>query len=313
MDFKIETYKKWLNENVTLSDPFSLNSLRVITHHLLMGRNYRLLTEVNTKDKLFATYLWLTDIVENAKSKFGHLWREKLLNELLKEKAKSEEHRNLIYWLLGLTYKGAINLGLTLEDLPDILKEMISHCNDLFEQMKRSNDIDNAWLLMMAGSATLNIRGSQKSKIGKHLEKIFLKVLLTLLGFEENKNFWLGVARDLEVEREADAEIESKRGRIKIEVALIAPGNQEVIEDKIGRMSRNDMLIFDQLGAKTRVYQTAENRAVKLIQIRNNQPLVEVYRHLKPLVNIELAVPNYNEQELKKKIEELPEDIFKIN
>lgn len=102
----------------------------------------------------------------------------------------------------------------------------------------------------MAGSATLNIRGSQKSKVGKHFERILIKGLLSLLGFKKNENFWMNVGRDLKVEREADAEVESKRGRIRIEVGLIAAGNQEVIEDKIGRVGRNGIILFDKLGAK---------------------------------------------------------------
>ncbi|MBN2010308.1 CfrBI family restriction endonuclease [candidate division KSB1 bacterium] len=73
----------------------------------------------------------------------------------------------------------------------------------------------------------------------------------------------MNIERDLEVDREADAEVESRRGRLRIEVGLIASGNQEVIEDKISRVGRNGIILFDILGSRTRVYQTAENNGVK--------------------------------------------------
>jgi hypothetical protein len=165
----------------------------------------------------------------------------------------------------------------------------------------------------MAGSATLNIRGSQKSKVGKQFERVFIRSLLNILGFTENENFWMNIGRDLEVEREADAEVESKRGRIRMEVGLIASGNQEVIEDKIGRVGRNGIIIFDVLGTKTRVYQTAENSGVKLVQIRNCDPLLEVYRHLQPLARFELKSPPETSTQMKQVVEKLPEDVFVIN
>ncbi len=110
----------------------------------------------------------------------------------------------------------------------------------------------------------------------------------------------MNIGRDLEVEREADAEVESKRGRIRIEAGLISGGNQEVIEDKISRVGRNGIVIFDVLGKKSRVYQTAENKEVKLVQIRNCNPLLEVYRHLSPLVRVELKSPPETEEQIKK-------------
>lgn len=60
VDYKLTQYKKWLQENVTLSDPFSPSALRKLTCSLLLGGNYRLLTEHNTKGQLVATFLWLS-------------------------------------------------------------------------------------------------------------------------------------------------------------------------------------------------------------------------------------------------------------
>lgn len=313
IDYNLDQFRQWLDENVSLSDPFSPESLRKITRHILMGRNYRLLTETNTKDKLFTTYLWLMDIVRNAKEEYGENWKIELFNELNGIRRKSDEQKNLLWWLLGLTAKGAVNLSILRTDLPEILATLINHIRTLFEDIGRSDSIDDTWLLMMAGSATLNIRGSQKSKIGKQMERVLIRAMLTMIGFTEEENMWLNIERDQEVEREADAEIATRRGRIGIEMGLIAPGNQEVIEDKIGRLGRNGVVIFDKIGPRSRVHQTAENHGVKLIQIRNNQPLTELFRHVEPLVNFELTEPPTNENNLREAIEELPDEIFSTN
>ena len=213
---------------------------------------------------------------------------------------------------MGITQKTAINLGLKQRDYPDFIHETIEYFNELFEKIGKKNFRDDAWLLLMAGSATLNIRGSQKSRIGKQFERVFIRSLLNLLGLKENENFWMNIERDLEVEREADAEVESKRGRIRFEMGLIASGNQEVIEDKIARVGRNGIILFDILGSKTRVYQTAENYGVKLVQIRNCNPLLDVYRHLQPLVRVVLNKVPETAVEMQTAVDNLPDEIFMV-
>lgn len=312
VDYKIETYRKWLAENVKLTNAFSPTSLRELTIHLLMGRNYRLLTENNTKEKLLTTYVWVSDVVKSAQSEYGKEWKQGILNELLTTKKPSPEQQNILHWLLGTTVKGKVNLSITKKDFTDVLNELVSYCNTLFANIGRKDELDNAWLFMMAGSATLNIRGSDKSKIGKQLEKVFLKSLLTMLGFEQNVNFWMNIQRDKEIERETDAEIQTRRTRTRIEVGLIAPGNQEVVEDKIGRVNRNGIIIFDKVGKNSKIHQTAINAGVKLVQIRGNQPLVEIYRHVQPLVDFSLISPPTLEGDIRDKINALPESIFTI-
>jgi hemoglobin-like flavoprotein len=311
-DYKLGLYRKWLQKNVTLSDPFSPKALRNLTYHLLLGGNYRLLTEPNTKGQLIATFLWLCEIQKELKKKHGPNWIQVLFDSIYAQKKRPKELKNLLYWVMGLTHKTAINLGLKKEHYPDIFKETLDYVTDLLTKVNKRRFTDNAWLLMMAGSATLAIRGSKKSRVGKQFERVFLRSLLNILGFREEKNFWMNIGRDLEVEREADAEVESKRGRIRIEVGLIASGNQEVIEDKIARVGRNGVILFDILGAKTRVYQTAENSGVKLVQIRNCDPLLETYRHLKPLVQIKLKDPPKTPQQIRKAVSDVPEYVFRV-
>jgi len=312
MDFCLDEYRNWLRENVTLTDPFNPNALRDITTHILLGGNYRLKTENNTKGKLFATYYWLHQLRNNAIKKYGEDWISFLFLEAEEKSRGVKELQDLLVWLLGITHKGATNLSITKKEYPVVLDETINFFHELFDQIEDDDFINDAWLLLMAGSATLTIRGAQKSRIGKQCEKVIVRAALALLGLTQDENFWMNIGRDAEVNREADAEVETRRGRIRIELGLIAAGNQEVIEDKIGRVGRNGIVMFDKLGKATRVYNTANAEGVKLIQIRNNQPLVELYRHLEPLTRIDLTIPPTLEPDLRRVIEALPEEIFSL-
>jgi len=310
IDYGTEEFSRWLSENVTLSGAFSVESLKAVTAHVLMGRNYRLITETNTKDKLFLNYLWLLDIVNKSKEEFGADWKEGLLNDLIAKGRLDNQQKNLLYFLVGLTNKTATNLGVKKADLPLVMSELIVHINQLFSEIGREDDVDAAWVLMVAGSITLNIRGSDKSKVGKHFEKVIVKAALTILGLTDGINFWMNIDRDNEVDRETDAEIETKRGRVRMEVGLIAQGNQEVIEDKIGRVGRGGIVLFDVVGSKTRIYDTATRNSVELVQMRNNQPLVQLHRHLSNLVRIDLIPPPTLEADVVSAVNNLPNSLF---
>ena len=299
ISLEYEDYRKWISQNVSLSNAYSTESMKDMACNILLGRNYRLTTEKNTKTRLFYTYAWLIDVVNEAKDKFKESWKINLFKELLEEKKKEKETKNLMYWLIGLTLKTAENLNVkSNEELLESINSLHLHMQSEFRKIGREQSIDEAWLLMMAGSATLNIRGSEKSKIGKKLEKIIIKSMLTILGLEFEKDFWMNINRDLEVSRESDAEIKTKRGRIRVEIGLISSGNQEVIEDKINRVGRNGVIIFDKVGSKTKIYETANKHGVTLIQIRNNQPLSDLYQTIKGLTEKELLPPPQTKEKI---------------
>ena len=116
--------------------------------------------------------------------------------------------------------------------------------------------------------------------------------------------------RDVEVPREIDVEIASRRGRIRVEMGLIERGNQEVIEDKIERVGSGGIVIFDQIGPRSNARQTAENRQVCFIQIRNNRPLTELYAFLNDRVNKTLAEPPHDAEGIVAAVERLPDELF---
>lgn len=310
MEYLVEQYKQWMNDNIALTNAFSEESMRQMAIQMLLGNNYRLITESNTKSKLTLTYLWLTDVINNAKNEFGENWQFALVEDLSNIRHRTPEQNNLLFWLAGLTQKTSTNIGVSKTDLAVVIEELHRYIGNLLTNIDRYEDMDTAWLLMMAGSATLNIRGSDKSKVGKTLEGVLIRSILNILGLKENENFWMNIDRDAEVDRETDCEIQTARGRIRVEVGLIASGNQEVIEDKINRVGTNGVVIFDRVGQKTRIYETADRHRVKLIQIRNNQPLIEMYRHLKPLVNAELIEPPQLEMDIINCVNALPTNIF---
>lgn len=313
MEYFVEQYRQWMRDNIALTNAFSEDSMRQMSAQMLLGKNYRLITENNTKSKLTLTYLWLTDVINNAKKEFGDNWQTALAEDLSNIRHRTPEQNNLLFWLAGLTQKTSVNVGLSKGDLAVVIEELQHYMGNLLKNINRYEDMDKAWLLMMAGSATLNIRGSDKSKVGKTLEGVLVRSILTILGLEENKNFWMNIDRDAEVDRETDCEIQTARGRIRVEVGLISSGNQEVIEDKINRVGSNGVVLFDKVGQKTRIYETADRHRVKLIQIRNNQPLVEMYRHLQNLVNIPLNTPPELEKDIIQSVNSLPSEIFKYN
>jgi hypothetical protein len=313
-DLNLTQYRRWLARNVTLGHALSPTALRELVLALLLGKNYRIVTERGTEDKLFLTYTWLMRLYDRRRRRYGSEWRTKLLEELLAKERLEQEEKDLVVWLLGLARKTAVNLDISRDDFPVFLKETLQHCRGLFRKLRLPSErhLNQVWLLLMAGAATLSIRGSQKSKVGKALEKVFLKVALTMLGLSYQDNFWLNIGRDLEVDRESDAEVQTRRGRIRMEIALISSGNQEVIEDKINRVGENGVVIFDKIGARSRVYETASRRRVSLIQIRHNQPLVALRDHLQPLVAEQLLDPPTDERGLRGQIRELPDHLFAL-
>ena len=208
-----------------------------------------------------------------------------------------------------MTNKTAQNLGIPREERLNYLEEIARHVREVTEN---SPDFafDDAMLMIWAGAATLTVRGSRKSSAGKTLERAFLRAGLTILGLEEDSDFWLNMQRDAEVAREIDAEIASRRGRIRVEMGLIERGNQEVIEDKIEHVGPGGMVIFDRIGPKSNARQTAENRQVGFIQIRNNRPLTEMYHFLNGRVSKTPVEPPADAEGIIAAVNRLPDDFF---
>ena len=254
-------------------DPYSPEGTREATSKVLTGVNYRLFYEEATRRLLLDSYRELVALAHQH-SGDEEAWR-KSVRDLIQE--GSHQDRRVRHWLIGLTKKTADNLGLQPAEYPGLFDRML----ELIGESDSSRSDRELALLLWAGSATLTIRGSQKSRIGKSLERSIARAALTIIGLDENfGQFRMNVGADEEVERETDAEVQTPRGYARIEVGLIGRGNSEVISDKVGRLSRNDVIIMDILPTKSAAYQTAKNQGVRLIQLRNNHPVEELRQHL---------------------------------
>lgn len=286
---------------------YDLNSaagVRQIVAALFQGYNYRLYTEGQTRSRLLDAYRQLTELRGRLPANAGYdEWMAAVREEL------GQVGNDLAWWLLGLTNKTAVNLGIRREERLNYLEEVAQHIAEVTEDAAGFS-FDDAMLMIWAGAATLTIRGSQKSAVGKTLERAFLRSGLTLLGLAENADFWLNMQRDAEVSREIDGEIASRRGRIRVEMGLIERGNQEAIEDKVNRVGAGGMVIFDQIGPRSNAPQTARDQQVCFIQIRNNRPLTEMYDFLKERVSKELIEPPTDTAGIVRAVNELPDSVF---
>ncbi len=229
-------------DHIRVLDPFSAEGIREAVARILEGHNYRLFFEDVTKRRLIATYRNLAEYRMEDEAD-DEKWKEAIRNELAKDGNKHPD-KNLKYWLLGLTKKTAQNLGIEKSDYPALFSRMIKEIESQSSQI----GIRDTALLIWAGAATLTVRGSQKAKIGKMLEKGVVRAALTIIGLDEAKgDFFLNLRPDEEVDRETDAEVRTNRGTVRIDIGMIGEGNPEVIDDKISRVGRNGVVLFDKL------------------------------------------------------------------
>jgi len=266
-----------MSNKPTWVDPFSPLGTREATAKILTGRNYRLFYEDATRKTLIATYQDLATLAR-LHPQDDATWKAHV-QELIS--TNSLEDRRMRLWLIGLTKKTATNLGIRVSDYPSVFNDVMADIESVTADGQERRELA---LLLWCGTATLTIRGSQKSKIGKSLEVSIARAALTCIGLrEERGDFRLNVEADEEVARETDAEVKTPRGFVRVEVGLIGVGNSEVIGDKVGRMDRNGIILMDMIPAKSTAYRTAEIRGVRLIQLRNNHSVEEVRQHLSGL------------------------------
>lgn len=279
-------------------DPFSPEGKREATAKILTGMNFRLFYEGVTRRKLINTYRELAELARQHPHD-DDAWKESI-RTMLREGTPQE--RSLRYWLLGLAKKTATNLELKVEDYPTVFDQMIA---DIEEYPSNIKTRDTA-LLLWSGAATLTIRGSHKAKVGIALEKSIARAALTIIGLsEEEGQFRLNIGADEEVSRQTDAEIPTRRGSVRLELGLIGEGNPEVIGDKVGRMNRNDVIVFDTLSATSAMWNTAEQAGVKLVQLRNNHPVEELRLHLANL-NLPVQSESISPEEVEQRVMEMP-------
>jgi hypothetical protein len=333
VNLQILDLEKWWRTRPVIQDAFSPDFVRGAVLHLMCGGNYRDITERCVRERLHICHSWLLSIAHQARAKFGPTWAKALLKNLLSSSENHQVIKYLQFWLVGLMKKTADNLELKPSDpkeFVEFLDTMFATCqsvagdaswptgnvtiglvNERTNQTELLDLGESLWFLQTVGASTLTLRGSNKAIFGKRFERAFLRASLELLGLKLDQSFWLNIGRDAEVGREADAEVETKRGRIRIDMGLIGVGNQEVSEDKLNRVGRNGVVLVDRLGRKSSVVETAERLGVKLIQIRHQFPLTDIYHHLNRIVRVKLKEPPKTKEGLRREVSALPSETFK--
>lgn len=314
-----------LKENLASArQVYSPDEVRSIVLTILLGKNYRSITEKATRLEISVFMSWLLSVCHRANIAFGNEWLIELQIECVKQ--KELESRWLRVWLMGLALKTTQNLGLHLNGYEEYLRKIKSESDVLVEKVGTTsiqlltNNLspktlsigDSVWMLQVSGAAVLTLRGSTKSTIGKLLERAIARACLSALGLQEGKHFDINLPADIEVAREIDAEILTSRGKARMDVALIGTGNQEVSDDKLNRVGKNGIVLVDKIGSKSNVPKNAADAGVRLIQIQNNSPLSELYNHLSPIMpkNIKLKKPPTDEKGLKALLASLPDNRF---
>jgi len=323
VDLDLEGLRQRLS---TAASIYSVVEVRKIVLTILLGKNYRALTESATSLEISCYMNWILSVCHKAKIAYGKKWLEKL-QELCSATKRSQETKWLRVWLMGLALKTTSNLGIKKGDHTDYLKRVKRASDMLIKKQADATSIqlytngltptllstsDSVWLLQIAGAAVLTIRGSKKSAVGKLLEKAIAKACLTALGLKETTDFKLNLAADNEVEREIDAEIATRRGKVRVDVALIGTGNQEVSEDKLGRVGRNGIVLVDKLGSKSKVPGNAARHGVHITIIQNNLPLSDLYNHLVNLMpdGVKLKKPPIEPEKIEQLVNGLPDEVF---
>ena len=293
-------------------DPASPAGMREMVKYLLQGKNYRLLSEREVTRRLISRLVGVIEFAESAANQFGENWPTKLSKKIATDNLNASERETLI-WLCGMAHKTAVNHGVS--DTENLKRHFAETTGVVSEALgpAAGKKAGMATMLMMGGSAMLFVRGSMKSKVGKRLEGAFLRSCFALLGLKP-EHYKVGVPADGTVVREVDAEVSCfERFIMRFELGLIERGNPEIINDKVTRVGRGNVVIFDRAGGAASIWENAENHGVHLVQIRNNHPLTHIYdlmaKH-KTKEGVTLKKPPDDGEGIIRAVDDLPDNVF---
>lgn len=245
------------------------NTTKGVILGVLCGENLRSQTEPLTRKRLSLVSGALFTMFVNGWSEYPNFTEiiSKIALDDLKSVGLSKGDSWVAQWSIGLTGKSVENVvrGIKsgqetyIRDFENVIRQSAEQCLHDFGDLKMMlGFVENqdgkvkelGWedvirLATAIGSATLTIRGSEKSTFGKVFERLVLGAALTVLGFEyiENSNvpkidkvFWLSDSSD---ERECDATIRIKAGKLaRFDLGFIGKGNPEISKDKLSRYAR---------------------------------------------------------------------------
>jgi len=249
-----------------------VEAIREVVLAVMLGENVRTHTEPLTRQRVAQISGAMVAMFAE-----GWLQSEKFTEELSKlalqqftatrRKKGDKSSTWLANWVIGLTSKSDQNvLGKNssrlleyVADFEQAIERAAERCHADIGDLRMSlgyaedhqgrrvelNWKDIARLTTAIGSATLTIRGSDKSMFGKLFERLILGSFLTILGFQRvdpatnsrtRDVFWLSDSSDL---RESDATLLFRPGKLaRFDIGFIGPGNSEISKDKLSRFAR---------------------------------------------------------------------------
>lgn len=208
-------------------------------------------------------------------------------------------------WLLGLTGKSVQNVLRNSSHFDAYIADFEAAVEEASSKLKaeagdltmslgfvadKSRTVELDWkditrLTTAIGSATLTLRGSDKSIYGKLFEKLVLGSTLAVLGFERvdpkintktSGVFWLSDSSDM---RESDATLLLRPGKLaRFDIGFIGPGNPEISKDKLSRYARElelasgmhdstTFIIVDRLPRTGKTEKAAQNIGAEILQM----------------------------------------------
>jgi CfrBI restriction endonuclease len=131
-DLKVSELRASLQQAVSLYSP---SEVRAIVLTLFKGKNYRSLTEKPARQAISVFASWILNLAHRANAEFGDDWKEEILN-LVSRKGATPEEKWLKLWLLGLTQKTTVNLGIKSDMYEDYLRMVKKSTDEVIKQLK---------------------------------------------------------------------------------------------------------------------------------------------------------------------------------
>ena len=269
---------------------------------------------------------------------FGDKLSELALEQLSAKGAHNRAIQWPAQWVVGLTGKGTQNVLRSdpearqeyIDDFEAAVAEAAQRCESDYGHLEMTlgfvNEGDDTrrplgWkditrLTTAIGSATLTIRGSEKSVYGKLFERLVLGSVLSILGFKYVKSpsdpqlsraFWLSDSSD---ERECDATVRLHPGKIaRFDIGFIGKGNPEIMKDKLSRFARqaeqhsvmhssSTFIIVDRMPDTERTRAAAERAGSEVIQMSMQFWPKELAQRLKARLGYESEILGIPDSEL---------------
>lgn len=243
-------------------------------------------------------------------------------------------------WLIGLTGKSIQNVLRSdslmrkayISDFEDAVEQASQKCLEDFgpisikmgyfvngemkQNVKPLDWKDVTRLTTAIGSATLSVRGSEKSTYGKLFEHLILGSVLSILGFEHVENsssgklnnvFWLSDSSDL---RECDATIRLSPGRLaRFDIGFIGTGNPEIMKDKLSRFAQEieqngfshfsqSFIVVDKMPNTSKTINAALKAGAEIVQMSMQYWAVDLARRIKNRLGFEAEILSVSEDKL---------------